>query len=126
METKKPYPPLILFFDETCGLCETALLWIARKDTEKRLYFAPLSGVTAKSLLQAKYFELDAALFFEKGNIFVGAAALFRALRHLPGIWRYIGYFPGWVLMPLYRVVASFRKKVPFSRKEIPQERLLP
>jgi len=48
-------PTNILFFDSTCLLCDRSILWLSKRDPERRLYFAPLSGSTAQELLPEDY-----------------------------------------------------------------------
>ena len=38
----------IVFFDSDCLMCQGALRWLNRMDSQDRLRFAPLSGETAK------------------------------------------------------------------------------
>jgi len=49
----------ILFFDGECGLCQYSVRLLAGIDYKKRLYFAPLQGLTAQHYVTA---ELRASL----------------------------------------------------------------
>ena len=49
----------ILFFDGECGLCQGSVRLLAAIDCQKRLYFAPLQGLTAQRYVSA---ELRASL----------------------------------------------------------------
>lgn len=116
----------ILFYDAECGFCTTALLWIAQRDRDHLFYYAPLTGSTATNMLDKKYQTMQSVIFYERGKISVRAEAVFRALRYLGGIWKILSYLPPFFGTPFYYLIAKWRRKIPFKKKMLPKERLLP
>lgn len=81
---------LVIFFDGTCGLCNRAVTFLVRQDTNAILRFASLQGVTAKSLPPGLPDGIIVVDDFDSSNplILHGSEAIFRVLDTLGGIWR--------------------------------------
>jgi predicted DCC family thiol-disulfide oxidoreductase YuxK len=44
------HTPALVLYDSDCGMCDSFIAWLARNDVSGALSFAPLRGVTARSL----------------------------------------------------------------------------
>ena len=58
----------ILFFDGECGLCNRSIRFLIKRDKHKRLYFAPLQGVTAQALLPLKYRQSMSTIVYHRST----------------------------------------------------------
>lgn len=105
--------PLIVLFDARCGLCERSVAWLARRDREGALLFAPNDGVTARLAGEPAGGEPSGVVVLEGSRRLVGAPALARALRALGGVWAPLGSLLDALPRPLsgviYRWVAGRR-----------------
>lgn len=99
----------ILFFDGECGLCQRSVWLLARIDFKRRLYFAPLQGITAQRFVPAEVrASLNTIVFKPAGSRSThirsealiealkachwGAAAAAYGLQMIPKGWRDAGY----------------------------------
>ena len=99
----------ILFFDGECGLCQRSVRLLARIDFKRRLYFAPLQGITAQRFVPAEVrASLNTIVFKPVGSRSThirsqaliealkachwGAAAAAYGLQMIPKGWRDAGY----------------------------------
>lgn len=106
----------IVFFDGWCAMCHWAVKWVAKRDTKKEIFFAPLQGTTAREKL--KDVELpDSIVYMEDDKIYFFSKACFRIAWTLGGIWALIGwlsFLPDWMLYPadvIYRLIAKSRSQ---------------
>lgn len=125
----------IVFFDETCPFCLFFIAWTLKRDKKKTLFFAPLSGITRKNLLEELPACYQNTLLFVEVNknrslsVQVRAKAILSVLRKLGGIYRFVSYLlkcvPG--KTALYKLIAKHRNKLRFQKESsISKERLLP
>lgn len=74
----------ILFYDGVCGLCDRTVQFLLRHkrfedhgSDSKRLYFSPLQGQTAATLLSERdRLDLDSVVLFKDGVFFRKAQAI--------------------------------------------------
>lgn len=112
----------IVFFDGVCGLCNSTVDFVLRRDPEGRLRFAPLQGETAAALLPAADREtLDSLVFWDRGQLHRRSSAVVRILWQLGPFWRVVGSLLWVIPLPLrnagYRLVAKLRYRL-FGKKE--------
>lgn len=104
----------ILYFDGVCNLCNGFIDFLIRR--EQTLFFAPLQGETARTQLSAQVkANLDTVVFQLKGRIYFRSSAAIRALMHIGGFWRLMGFFlvlPTPVRDFIYDLVAKNRYKL--------------
>lgn len=87
-----------LFYDGRCGLCHAAVRFIARRDREGRIRFAPLGGETFHRLVPGGVRQgLPDSLVVqvEDGRLLTQSAALVCLLMELGGRWRRLGVWLG-------------------------------
>lgn len=113
-------PPLdvedhpIVFFDGVCGLCDQTVKRLLRWDKRRRLTFAPLQGVTAKSLLNSTEIqELKSLILYDGRGCSRHSTAVVRILCHVGGWYRLAGYALWLIPSPIrnwgYRFVSAHR-----------------
>ncbi|MGJ8638564.1 MAG: thiol-disulfide oxidoreductase DCC family protein [Opitutaceae bacterium] len=80
----------ILFYDGDCGICTRSVRFLLKRDTQQRLRFAPLQGVTAQSLIaEGLRKELSTAVYRRKeGAVYLRSEAIFQALIDTGTWWR--------------------------------------
>ncbi|MCS6980914.1 MAG: DCC1-like thiol-disulfide oxidoreductase family protein [Flavobacteriales bacterium] len=79
----------IIFYDGQCGLCQGLVRWVVRCGGGKKFYFAPLGGITYKSLKDdgVEFPQSDSVIFYEKGVCYDRSEAVIRMARYLPIPW---------------------------------------
>jgi predicted DCC family thiol-disulfide oxidoreductase YuxK len=112
----------VVFFDGVCGLCNTSVDFIMRRDAARRFRFAPMQGETARRELPLADIErLDTLVLLTPSGTFRRSAAVVRILWKLPGIWPFLGCLLWLVPLPLrdfgYRIVSKNRLRW-FGSKE--------
>jgi len=86
----------LLLFDGVCSFCNGSVRWLAARDPQARLRFAPLQGETA-AWLRARHLEIPEALetmAYVRSDaagerVFLRSEALWRVLALLDSPWRH-------------------------------------
>jgi predicted DCC family thiol-disulfide oxidoreductase YuxK len=110
-------PPRIVLYDGVCGLCSRTVRWLMRRDGGS-LWYAPLQGETAAQLraLHPRIpVKLDSVVLVEDGRVHLRSKVFLHAARHLRRPWRWAYAFrwmPGFLLDPMYWVVAKLRYRI--------------
>jgi predicted DCC family thiol-disulfide oxidoreductase YuxK len=111
-------PPFVVLYDGVCGLCSRTVSWLAARDEQRRLAFAPLQGETA-ALLRRLHPEipsgLDSVVYVERGRVHLRSQAFLHLSRHLGPPWRWahaLRWMPALPLDLVYRLVALVRYRV--------------
>jgi predicted DCC family thiol-disulfide oxidoreductase YuxK len=127
----------ILFFDGLCGLCNSSVDFVMKRDTRNVFRYAPLQGETAAEHLSEKdRVDLNSVVLKTPEGLYRHTSAVVRILWKLPGIWPVLGALLWLIPRPIrnfgYRLVAKNRYRI-FGKKETcrlptPEEigRLLP
>ncbi len=95
--TQTPRDARIVLYDGVCGFCNGSVRWLAARDRDARLHYAPLQGETTAAL-RARHPEiptsLDTIVFVAvapgRERIWLRSQAVFRVLRELPAPWRWL------------------------------------
>ncbi len=128
-------PPLIVFYDGVCGLCQSSVQLIVSEDRRSLFKLSPLQGETAKRLLgkhlsAAALQDPDSLVLYEAGQIYERSTGALRIASHLGGIWRMISWarvLPEGVRDAAYDLVAENRYawfgKLEVCRIPTPEER---
>ena len=112
----------VLFFDGVCGLCNSTVGGLMRRDRAGLLRFAPLQGETAGRLLPEDDIKgLASVVLVDGAGTHRRSDAIVRVLRHLGGRYRIPATALWLVPKPLrelgYRIVAKLRYRV-FGKRE--------
>ena len=113
----------LIFYDETCGLCDHVVQFILLRDQKGLFNFASLSGMTASKFIN----KIDEDTFVlienyqtDSPQLHMLGGGAFRTLWLLGGFWSLIGiltFLPSFCLNWAYRLVAKNRRLF-FPRKE--------
>jgi predicted DCC family thiol-disulfide oxidoreductase YuxK len=111
---------LTVIFDGDCGVCQALRARAARLDCAGRLHFVPNQAADLETLAPGlTRAEASRALYAvaPDGRRWRGARAFFVTMRHLPGVWRWIGAvgaLPPLSLLaePCYQLIAHHRARV--------------
>lgn len=89
----------ILFYDGDCGICTRSVRFLLKCDRKQRLYFAPLQGVTAQSLLpEGLRKELSTAVYRRsEGDLYLRSDAVLHALIDTGIWWRTLARIALWI-----------------------------
>jgi predicted DCC family thiol-disulfide oxidoreductase YuxK len=60
--------PQILFYDGECGLCSRSVRFLMHRDRQRRLYFAPLQGTTARTLIPMGFRQLPSTVIYRRAD----------------------------------------------------------
>lgn len=116
------HTPLILF-DGVCNLCTQTVLFIIRRDAEKRFKFAAMQSPVGQELLkrlELPHEDFKTFVLIEEGRHYVKSAAALRVARGLKGLWPLLYVFmlvPGPIRDFVYDRVARNRYRL-FGRRE--------
>ncbi|MBP9854057.1 MAG: DUF393 domain-containing protein [Candidatus Omnitrophica bacterium] len=86
----------IIFFDGVCGLCNTFVDWIIRRDSKNIFLFAPLQGQTAKEKIGQLPQNTDDwnIIYFNQNNeLKYASTAVLDILYDLGGGWKLFSVF---------------------------------
>lgn len=84
----------ILFYDGDCGLCNRTVQFLIKRDRHRRLYFAPLQGVAAQTIVPEDYRKLLSTVIYnraiadDKHALYIRSDAVLLALIDIGGFWR--------------------------------------
>jgi len=108
----------IVLFDGTCGFCEGAVRFIARRDPQGYFRFAPTQWPRAQAALEARGLTREAArslVLIDGDEVYLRSTASLRIAAHLTAPWRWARVLL-WVPVPIrdavYRVVAVVRHRL--------------
>ena len=108
----------IVLFDGTCGFCEGAVRFIARRDPIGYFRFAPAQWPQAQAVLAARGLTREAArslVLIEGDDVYLRSTASLRIAAHLSAPWRWARVLV-WVPLPIrdvvYRIVAAARHRL--------------
>lgn len=115
----------ILLFDGECGFCNRAVLFVLkqeRKNSRKKLHFAPLESAQGRML--RNYFEIDgktdSMILIRQHSAYIKSCAALRLTMYMRGLWPLMMMFvivPPFVRNLVYDFVARRRKNF-FGRTE--------
>jgi len=110
-------PQPIILYDGTCGLCHRSVKWLTKRDRDQ-LWYAPLQGETTAAL-RVRFPDLptdvSSVVLIDGDRMFVRSKVFMHVARYLTRPWRWLYFFrwvPGFVLDPMYWVVAKLRYRL--------------
>lgn len=120
----------IIFFDGFCGLCNSFVDFVLKKDREAIFKFAPLQGNTAKSV-GVSLDQYHSVVLFTGGKKYIKSSAAIKIISDLGGGYatlKLLLIFPAFIRNAVYDFIAAKRYKW-FGKRETcripkPEERL--
>ena len=113
----------ILLFDGYCNFCNAWVILIVRRDSAKKILFAPLQSSVGRKMLEENQIDVnytDSLVFFEEERFSVSSTAALRIFSYLDG-WerhlRILSVFPSPLRDAIYHFIAKYRYKW-FGRME--------
>ena len=113
----------ILLFDGHCNFCNAWVRLIVRRDTAKKILFAPLQSSIGRKMLEEKKIDVNytgSLVFFEEERFSLSSTAALRIFSYLDGWERHLKllYFvPRPFRDTIYHYIAKYRYKW-FGRSE--------
>ena len=113
----------ILLFDGNCNFCNAWVRLIVRRDTAKKILFAPLQSSIGRKMLEEKKIDVNytgSLVFFEEERFSLSSTAVLRIFSYLDG-WerhlKFLSFVPRPFRDKLYHYIAKYRYKW-FGRSE--------
>ena len=112
-----------LLFDGYCNFCNAWVRLIVRRDTAKKILFAPLQSSVGRKMLEQHQIDVnytDSLVFFEEERFSVSSTAALRIFSYLDGWERNLQIFtvlPRPLRDAVYRFFAKYRYKW-YGRRE--------
>ena len=113
----------ILLFDGHCNFCNAWVRLIVRRDTAKKILFAPLQSSVGRKMLEEHKIDVnytESLVFFEEERFSVSSTAALRIFSYLDGWERHLKILtvlPRPLRDAVYRFFAKYRYKW-FGRME--------
>jgi predicted DCC family thiol-disulfide oxidoreductase YuxK len=115
----------ILFFDGHCALCNNSVKFLLKWDKTNQIYFAPLQGPEAQTLLEAlvrNVADSDSLIVLNKGKAFYRTDGLITLGPYLPNPYRFLmkalEVVPSFLRNGVYRFISKIRYAVWGKTKE--------
>jgi len=105
----------IILFDGVCSLCNSAVLFILKRDKKGVFSFASLQSDTAKQLLEAQDYtthNLISLVYIVDGELYERSTAALHISKHLSGVYKYCYYLifvPKKIRDAVYTYIANHR-----------------
>lgn len=103
----------ILFYDGNCAFCSFWVQFFSERDKNKKIYFAPLQGQTARTILPQNFTQnLDTIVFYSNGEYLIKSEAIlkaFKEVRYAPDLLLIARLIPKSLLNKFYDVIARHR-----------------
>lgn len=133
-EAGEALPSPLLLYDGDCGFCNRMVRFVLDHETAPWVYFAPLQGTTAKTLLEGaglpQNIGTKSIVVYDGERLLVRSRAALCIMRHLGGSWskfaKLLGVVPAFLSDSIYRMVAVLRRYLPGNdacRLLTPEER---
>ena len=114
----------ILLFDGHCNFCNAWVRLIVRRDTAKKILFAPLQSSIGRKMLEEKKIDVNytgSLVFFEEERFSLSSTAALRIFSYLDGWERHLhllSFVPRPFRDTVYRFIAKYRYKMFGMSKE--------
>jgi predicted DCC family thiol-disulfide oxidoreductase YuxK len=113
----------IILFDGVCNLCNDAVLFIIKRDHNRRFKFAALESDVGNALLKQHQIDpskVDSIILISKNVAYIKASAALHIAKGLSGLWPLLYAFiiiPDFISNGVYDFIAKNRYKW-FGKKE--------
>jgi predicted DCC family thiol-disulfide oxidoreductase YuxK len=114
-------PPILVFFDGVCGLCNRFVDFLIAHDRKRQLRYAPLQGARFREILARHpgLAEIDSIVVVENSGpeetVHTFSNASLAALSKLPGLWKAVvllRLIPRFLRDAVYRLIAENRYRI--------------
>jgi len=106
----------ILFYDGNCAFCSFWVQFFSDRDKNKNIYYAPLQGQTAQSILSKEFIiNKESIVFFYEGKFLTKSDAILKAFKEInyaPDILFFANLIPKSILNHAYDFIARHRYKL--------------
>jgi len=113
----------VILFDGVCNLCNNAVTFVIKRDTQNKFLFASLQGSTGRMLLE-KYkipqHNLSSFVLIDNENVYQRSTAALMVCKQLTGVVKWLYGFiivPAFIRDAVYNFVAGNRYKW-FGKKD--------
>jgi predicted DCC family thiol-disulfide oxidoreductase YuxK len=113
----------IVFYDGDCGLCQRSIKFLYKADKKKKLFFAPLNGMTYKQIYGAEPTPLTTVKLYYNKKTFEKSLAILKLSLILGGFYKILYFFiivPAFIRDFIYDQIALKRKA--FSCMLLPRD----
>ena len=95
------YEQSIILFDGVCNLCNAAIQFVIKRDSNDRFIFASLQSEEGKKILEKNHVasKMYSFILVENGQIYDRSTAVLRVARKLKGLWPFLY---GFILLPKF------------------------
>ena len=103
---------VLVAFDDKCILCNNAVQFMLKHDSNQNLQFIALDLAIGKGLIPVDYQASKSFILVEGNTIFKKSAAAFRIAKYLDKPYSWLGYlrvFPRFLTDFVYDIVAKYR-----------------
>ena len=106
----------ILFYDGNCAFCSFWVQFFSERDKNKKIYYAPLQGQTARSILPQNLTQnLETLVFYSNGKYLIKSEAIlsaFKEIQYAPDLLFLAKLIPKSLLNQFYDVIARHRYQI--------------
>ena len=111
----------IVLFDGICNLCDAAILFLIKHDTNNHLLFAALQTEPGKKIIQQYAIEdhLESVILIKDEKVYYQSDAIIQIAKIITGwprILQYISFFPKGFRDAVYNLIARNRYRI-FGKK---------
>jgi predicted DCC family thiol-disulfide oxidoreductase YuxK len=111
----------IVFFDGVCGLCNSSVDFLIKRDKGRNFFYSPQQGKTIETMgLVTNIESMESIMLWKDGRIYEKSRAVAQISKHLPFPWNLgavIKLIPSIIADPIYDFIARNRYKW-FGKKE--------
>lgn len=110
-----PEDKYIILFDGVCNLCNSAINFVIKRDTNNRFLFAPLQSKSGAELVKKHLIDtatVDSIILIKNNTAYVKSTAALKIAQSLSGLWPLLLLFmiiPPFIRNWVYDYVAKNR-----------------
>ncbi|QPC46435.1 thiol-disulfide oxidoreductase DCC family protein [Mangrovibacillus cuniculi] len=113
----------VVLFDGECNMCNSAVQFIIKRDSQAKFLFTSLQSEKGKELLRNHKLSMDlnSMVYIKNNKAFTRSTAVLLIARELDGLWPITScafIIPGFIRDFVYRYVAKNRLKW-FGKKDL-------
>lgn len=105
-------PEHLIFFDGSCGVCDSFVAFVIKNDTEKKFHFCPLNSDLARSVLPEGHGESSIG-YLHSNELYLKSTAVALVLEELSKykkLGKLLRTVPSFIRNPAYDFFAHYRR----------------